>query len=172
MKSITAITLVLIVSACTGDGSEADPSPEPAMSDSASTPGAAGSDRMNLDALIAEHFPDYRLSTEPEIASRFQLTDGSKPADYYPNWGSGRTWWVWDGDTDRDGKQDRVVLLTSKADPTKDLLVAFHGDGSASRITEPGGWGVEIENGDVLIVAWEKAADRFRWNGAAYTQVE
>lgn len=159
LRSITAIAALLFATACTGDTPEQESAP-------------AANDTTGLGALIAAHFPGYRLSTEQEIADRFQLTDGSKPSDYYPDWGSGRTWWIWQGDTDRDGKEDRVVLLTSTADPAKDLLVAFHGNGSAARITEPGGWGVEIENGDVLIVAWEKAADRFRWNGSSYAAVE
>ena len=178
MKRIA--TIALMVLACAGDAPEQGAPPAQAetaaqaASDTQvpSAPAAPAGDTIGLGKAIAEQFPGYRLSTEPEIAARFPLTDGSKPADYIPDWGSGRVWWIWPAELDGDAHPDRVMLLTKTDDPAQDLLVALHGNGTAARITEPGGWGVEIQGRDVVIVAWEKSADRFRWDGQGYVLQE
>jgi hypothetical protein len=178
MKRISAIALMVL--ACAGDAPEQDAPPVQATpptqaapdTSSQSTAAAPSADTVGLGKAIAEHFPGYHLSTEPEIAARFPLTDGSKPADYIPAWGSGRVWWIWPAELDGDARPDRAVLLTKSDDPSLDLLIALHGNGTAARITEPGGWGVEIDGRDVIIVAWEKSADRFRWDGTSYVLQE
>lgn len=146
----------------------------------------ATADTLGLGAAIVAGFTGYRLSTEAEIACRFPLTDGSTPATYWPAWGSGSAWWIWRGDFDGDGRTDRLVLLTEAADPSKDLLVVLHANGTAARVAPLGGWGVDVLDAQaarergvpanvtnaIAVVYWEKASDLFYWNGSAYVLLD
>ncbi len=142
----------------------------------------APTDTAGLGAQIAAHFPGWRLTTEQEIACRFQLTDGSAPGWYWPSWGSGTLWWIWQGDFDGDGRPDRLTILTREAFPLNDKLVVLHGNGTAAEVGPLSGWGVDILNPDearehgvpagvtsaIEVVYWEKGGNVYYWNGSAY----
>jgi hypothetical protein len=159
---------------------------DPALDDRPTIPQA---DTAGLAATIAAHFPEWRLSTEREIACRFPLRDGGRPAEYWPEWGSGRAWWTWTGDFNGDGLPDRLVLLTFRTDPARDLLAVLHGSGTAAPIAEPGGWGIEvlpagsrIDSGwevhpvelatdGIHLLFWERASELFYWEDGGYISV-
>jgi hypothetical protein len=148
-------------------------------------------DTAGLGGRIDQHFPGWRLSTEREIACRFPLLDGATPAMYEGDrWGSGRAWWVLEGDFNGDGTMDRAAVLTSRDEPTRDLLVVLFSDGTAAEVASPDGWGVRIASGrgetvpvDGIIVAarrradaltivyWEKAAETYTWMGGRFIAV-
>jgi hypothetical protein len=100
-------------------------------------------DTAGLGAPIARSFPAYRLSTEEDIACRFDVNQ-FHPADLWKGWHSGRAYWIWTGDFDADGKPDKLVLLTRKSDPHQDLLVAFMGSGAALPVAGIGSWPVSV----------------------------
>jgi hypothetical protein len=146
-------------------------------------------DTAGLGAVLAAHFAGYRLSTELEIGCRFPLTDGAQPMQYWPQWGSGTPWWIWHGDFDGDGKPDRLILLSLASDPAEDLLVVWHGNGTAARVVSPGGWGVAVVDANqarrlgvpgkarnaIAIVRWgqdRKMDYLFCWNGSAYVRLK
>jgi hypothetical protein len=148
-------------------------------------------DASGLGRAIARHFPGWRLSTEREIACRFPLGDGARPEMYWPEWGSGRTWWSWPGDFDGDERTDVLTLLSNRNNPGEDLLVVLFASGRAARVASPGGWGVEVGpgKGEVLegfdageapvrlrgdgitLVYWEKAAEVWYWNGREFRSI-
>lgn len=147
----------------------------------------APQDTAGLGPVLATHFPGYRLSTELEIGCRFPLADRSRPFQYWPQWGSGLPWWIWHGDFDGDGEPDRLFLLSLAADPTKDLLVAWHGNGTAAPVVSPGGWGVAVvdtsdarqlgvpgtRRNAIAIVRWTQDSDiYYYWNGSAYVRLK
>ncbi len=108
-------------------------------------PAIPTADTAGVGGLVEEHFPEWRLSTEREIACRFPLLDGTQPAMYWGDvWGSGRAWWIWPGDFNGDGKEDQLLLLTSRQDPHQDLLGVVFANGESARVEHLGGWGVEI----------------------------
>jgi len=153
------------------------------------SPAVPVTDTTGLGARIERHFPGWRLSTEREIACRFSLLDGSRPENYWgEQWGSGRAWWVWSGDFNGDGRQDRLVLLSSRSNPSEDLLVALFANGQASEVASPGGWGVTVGPGKgevvegfdadeppvllrgdaVTLIYWEKAAEVLYWRDGQF----
>ena len=141
-------------------------------------------DTSGVGEAIDRHYPEWRLSTEREIGCRFPLIDGSRPENFWGEaWGSGRAWWIWSGDFNGDGRDDRLALLTSRTAPSSDLLVVFFADGSAAEVGSLGGWGVAVRpeagtlvggldpderpirlKGDGIIkIYWEKAAELWYW---------
>ncbi len=105
----------------------------------------AAADTVGLGEAVAAAFPGWRPSTLREMACRFPLTDGSRPEDFWPDdWDSGRVWWSWNGDFDGDGAPDRLLVLTSAADPSQDQLGVLFGGGRSAVVAPLGGWGVEI----------------------------
>ena len=139
-------------------------------------------DSAGLGRAIAAHFPGYRLSTELEIGCRFPLADSARPAQVWPQWDSGNPWWIWRGDFDGDGRPDRLILLSLVSDPSKDLLVVLHGNGSVARVTAPGGWGVAVldpaqarragvpgrRKSAIAIIRWGQGSSIYYWDGSAY----
>ena len=150
-----------------------------ALSGAAAVP--AGVDTAGLGARISTAFPGWRLSTEAEIGARFPLLDGSTPQESWEEWGSGRAWWVWDGDFDGDGTRDMLAILSNAADPSEDKLVVLHGNGTHADLGGLGGWGVGItrkgeelrgtvlQSDAIATVYWEKGADVVLWNPATRT---
>ena len=108
-------------------------------------PAIPAADTAGLGATIQRHFPEYRLSTEREIGCRFSHLDGLRPEQQWgERWGSGRAWWIWSGDFDADGKADRLMVLTHRADSRRDRLVVLHGDGTSADLGEHGGMTIQI----------------------------
>jgi len=130
---------------------------------------AAAPDTAVLNTRIEDAFPDYRLSTEAEIAGRFPLIDGSTLSMYVPEYGSGELWWIQRADLTGDGEEEVLTIVTSVDDPAEDQLVVLHPDGTGSKVGALGGWGFghgEDESGPyVAIIFYEKGADIYRWDG-------
>lgn len=147
------------------------------------------SDTAGIGVRIEEHFPAWRLSTQHEIGCRFPLLDGTRPEMYWGEaWGTGRAWWIWPGDFNGDGQEDRLVLLTYRENPARDLLVVLFADGSAAQVDALGGWGVRVgpeagtrlggwdDSGPaetlvgegITIDFWEKAATIYYWSDGAF----
>jgi hypothetical protein len=160
---------------------------DPLLDQAAAIPAA---DTAGIGARIATHFSGWRLSTEREIGCRFPLIDGSRPEMFWvERWGSGSAWWIWRGDFDGDGREDRLVMLSRESDPSDDLLVVFFADGRAAEVASPGGWGVvvgprkgelldsldaaprRLEADAVTVVYWEKGADSYVWDGTRFVGI-
>jgi hypothetical protein len=141
-------------------------------------------DTAGLGHQIAAAFPGYRLSTQAEIACRHAEPDFDPETLWGPVWSSGRPWWIWSGDFDADGLDDQLLILSHEEDPARDLLVVLFGNGTAASVTELGGWGVavgapgpyevdgeqliRIAGNLVIVIYWEKSADRYYWSDGAF----
>jgi hypothetical protein len=131
-------------------------------------------DTVGLGARIAATYPEYRLSTEDEILSRFPYQEVSPEEMWGPRVGTGALWWVARSDINGDGRQDIVTVLTAREDASQDLLAVFFGNGSAADLGRLGGNGfaVSVEDGVawIYMVYGEKGSDRYRWNGSAFEE--
>ncbi|MBA2670596.1 MAG: hypothetical protein H0U67_09515 [Gemmatimonadetes bacterium] len=143
-----------------------------------------------LEERIRNLFPGYRLSTEDEVltATRINYLDldpshlwrpeefGEDPSTG-PWVGSGRQWWVWEGDFRGQGERDVLTLLSEDRPDARaaSRMVILHADGttfeegysgSGIRITRKGTTlrGETLESDAFAIVFWEKAADMYVWN--------
>lgn len=136
-------------------------------SDSARTARSEANVDPALRERIAAAFPGWRLSTEQEIACRFPLQDGTTPATYIDDFGSGNVWWVRHADLDGDGEADTVAVLTAQDDPRRDHLAVLLGSGSNVLVTPLDGWGFALlERGAkarLAVIYWDKAADLYTW---------
>ena len=101
--------------------------------------------------------------------------DGSTPATFIPEWGSGESWWVWERDFNDDGAKDHLVLLTSDEDPSEDMLAVLFGDGSPAPVAPAEGWGVSITEregpDEILVIQWESSFMGYRWDGEAFEEI-
>ncbi|CAN5288298.1 hypothetical protein BH24GEM2_BH24GEM2_00710 [soil metagenome] len=102
--------------------------------------GAVAAPPAGLASEVQQAFPGYRISTEREIACRWNGIIEA-PGGHWAEWGSGRTWWIWSGDFDADGQDDRLVLLTRSDDPSKDMLGVLFANG---RTTQAGPLGSQV----------------------------
>jgi hypothetical protein len=147
-------------------------------------PPVPAADTAGLGRRIAAAFPGYRLSSESEIACRHADADFDPKIHWGPAWNSGRAWWIWNGDFDADDLDDQLLILSHEEAPTRDLLVVLFGNGTAAPVAVLGGWGVgvgdpgtyDLDEGEeiritgnlVVVIFWEKSADRYYWSDGAF----
>lgn len=90
----------------------------------ARAPAIPAVDTAGIGAALAKSASAWRLSTEREIACRYNVGGFHPTMEYGEGFGSGRAWWVYRGDFDGDGKRDRAAVVTSRRDSTE-ARVAF-----------------------------------------------
>ena len=112
------------------------PGAVPARTEAAAVPAGLASE-------IQRAFPRYHLSTEREIACRWK-GEADALGGHWADWASGRTWWIWNGDFDADGRDDRLVLLTRSDDPSQDLLGVLFADGRTVELGPLGTRGIQL----------------------------
>jgi hypothetical protein len=94
----------------------------------------AESDTAGLGAIVARHFPGYRLSGELDISRRFRVSATSfGPESIFPDFGTGQPWYIIRGDFDGDGREDFLLDIVAVGGASHMAVVIFAA-GSAVQI--------------------------------------
>jgi hypothetical protein len=163
------------------------PANAPCLSVRPGLPETFPADTAGIGGMVERYFPEYRLSSEDEIVCRLGM-NGMDANHFWPEYGLGSGWWVWQVDLDGDGREDLMTILTDRDDSANDLLVVFLADGGAHAIVPLRGSGVRlVPAGDPIatdegvnrtlnvpaigIIVWEKGGSIFAWEEGAFRMI-